>query len=103
MLNDLCFRQLLSQWGRTMLMLELDRDDIRLGGVGVDWREGLAAKVVNARSGALVAVSAVAATMAWREIERRRVLRADLPESSVRVERLADPRYDRERPAPVGG
>ena len=67
----------------------------------MDWREGLAAKVVNPRSGALVAVSAVAATMAWREIERRRVLRADLPESSVRVERLADLRYDRESLAAV--
>src|SRR3989304_4372262 len=86
--HALCFRPLLSTWRRPMLMLELDRDEIRLGGMGVDWREGVAAKVVNPRSGALVAVSAVAATMAWREIERRRVLRADLPESSVRGGRL---------------
>jgi len=67
----------------------------------VDWRKEVAAKVVNPRSGALVAVSAMAAAAAWREIEHRHVLRADLPETHVRVERLSDLRYDRESLAAI--
>jgi hypothetical protein len=53
-----------------------------------------AAHLVNAKSGgALLAASAVAAA-AWHEWEHRRVLRADLPEAHIRVERLSDLRGD---------
>lgn len=70
----------------------------------MDWRTSVAAKVVSPKGGAFFAVSAasaLAATVAWQEIERRRVLRADLAESGLRVERLADLRFDREALAAV--
>ncbi|HLF79790.1 MAG TPA: hypothetical protein VJB57_20090, partial [Dehalococcoidia bacterium] len=53
-----------------------------------------ATHLVNAKSGgALLAASAVAAA-AWHEWEHRRVLRADLPDAHIRVERLSDLRSD---------
>src|SRR3989304_6055289 len=56
--HALCFRPLLSTWRRPMLMLELDRDDIRLGGVGVDWRGGVGGGRARRAEGAGFAVKA---------------------------------------------
>jgi hypothetical protein len=52
-------------------------------------------KVLNRRSGAILAASAMAVA-AWEEYSHRRVLRADIDDSDVRVERLSDLRYDAE-------
>ena len=53
-------------------------------------------KLVNARSGIIVAASAAAAAASAWDRTHRRVKRADLTESHLRVERLADLREDQE-------
>lgn len=53
-----------------------------------------AVQLVNARNGGVLLAASAAAVAAWQEIEHRKVLRADLPDAHIRVERLSDLRDD---------
>jgi hypothetical protein len=53
-----------------------------------------AGHLVNVRNGGVLLAASAAAVAAWQEYEHRKVLRADLTEAHIRVERLSDLRDD---------
>ncbi len=57
-------------------------------------RGGASKAHIGPRGGSVLLAASAVAAVAWRELESRRITRADLTEDNVRVERLIDLRHD---------